>query len=155
MRWFLVMFASAWSLLAGCSSQHEAPGDPAPPEGRDAPAVVAPAEPPKEVVVFRARYYRTKGPCVRIGDALAMPVVDGFEVTEVVGGQLKATRIEVRPFSGGGPAYPKELTDGKVYLLRLTPSDKTKQELREMEKEDGHFVWIDADEIEEHVPGRT
>src|SRR5262245_16730869 len=64
------------------------------------PAEGVPA--PEDGVVFRGKYYRTKGPCIQIGDSLAMPVVEGFEVLGVDRGELSAKRIQVHPLTGSG-----------------------------------------------------
>jgi hypothetical protein len=98
--------------------------------------------------------YQTKGPCIRVGDTLAMPVVDAFSVVENVQGDLKATTIHVRVPSPHGPLYPKQLTEGRTYALRLTPSATTQQQLRGNASEGLSFIWIDGDEIEEQRPGK-
>jgi hypothetical protein len=109
----------------------------------------------REEIIFRASYYRTRGPCFRTPDGgWAMPAVDGFELVEVVRGRLKATRIEVRPLSGRAAAYPKDLVEGKVYRLRWTPSAQTRQQLRKAEKEGDRLVLANGDELEEQPTTR-
>src|SRR5262249_47933565 len=144
-------------VVASCSSNYDSDAD----ATREAETTVVKTpgradlvKPDKGTIVIRAKYYRTKGPCIRIGDAWAMPVVDGFEVVQVVSGTLQATFINVRPLSGGGPAYPKELAEGKIYTLRITPSEQTKKQLLENEKEGWRALRIDGDEIEEKKPGK-
>jgi hypothetical protein len=115
--------------------------------GRPVSTAVTPPE--RGRIVFLARYYRTRGPCLRIGKGWAMPVVDAFEVVQVVKGKLPASFIKVRLHTGGGEAYPRHLTPGKLYTLRLTPSATTRQRLRANEKEGFSSVWVDGDEIED------
>ena len=103
----------------------------------------------KDVFVFRARYCRTRGLCIQIGNSWGMPAVDAFEVIEALKGDLKARSIEVRPLSSGGSGYPKELVEGKVYTLRLTPSDRTKQQFRENKKDGSAYIVVDGDELKE------
>ncbi len=150
---FLVTFSAGVSfLLTGCSSHQDAAIDlPADKEieSADSPIVADQLKQEKEGFVFRARYYRTKGPCIRVGNALEMPAIDAFTVVEVVKGDFKARSITVRALTGGGPDYPKELVEGKVYTLRLTPSERTKQQLREHEKEGYSYLVIDGDELME------
>jgi hypothetical protein len=95
-------------------------------------------------VEVRARYYRTKGPCVQIGDALVMPVVHGFEVVGVEAGALPGRRIEVLPHSGPGPDRPWPLVEGAEYRLRLTLSERTR---REWAQPGRAVLWVDADEV--------
>jgi hypothetical protein len=144
--------AGASLILVGCSAQQDgASAQPGVEEKKPATTAVAAIQvkPEKEAFIFRAKYYRTKGPCVRMGDALAMPVVDAFTVTEVLEGELKARDITVRAFTGGGPGYPKELREEEVYTLRLTPSERTRQQLRENEKELPSHLVVDGEELEE------
>jgi hypothetical protein len=120
-------------------------------EGQDE---IVPVKQEKEVFVFRAKYFQTKGPCIKIGNAIAMPVIDAFEVVEVVKGNLKAKSILVRPFTRGGSAYPQKLTEGKVYTLRLTLSERTKQKLQENDQNGTTYVGIDGDQLEEDEGGK-
>ena len=93
-----------------------------------------------------AKYYKTTGPCIQLGDALGMPIIDAFEVVDV----LKAKSINVRAMTEGGSSYPKNLVEGTIYTLRLMPSATTTEQLQENEKEDeGTFPWINGNEIEE------
>src|SRR5262249_59676926 len=108
----------------------------------------------RERYVICAKYYNMSGTCIEIGGSIAMPAVDGFRVVEVIEGELKATEIEVRPFARGGPAYPRELSEGKVYPLRLTPTERTKRQLLENEQTGNSFVWVDGNEIEEQIAGK-
>ncbi len=82
-----------------------------------------------------------------------MPMIDSFAVVEVVKGNLMAKCIQVRAFTERGRSYPKELIEGHVYTLRLTPKGPTKQQLRANEQDDGSFVVVDGDEIEEEKAG--
>jgi hypothetical protein len=148
----VALLLAVFSFLGGCSSQQEVAGDS--PSANEKGTVTAqeaatPAKQRTEAFVFRAKYYQTKGPCIQIGDTFAMPAVDAFEVVERVKGDLKAKCITVRALTGGGPAYPKKLAEGKVYTLRLSPSERTKQQLRGNEKEGYSYVVVDGDEIEE------
>ena len=156
MRFLSILICSmaVGSFLGGCSSQDEvvtnsrSSNKKIDPER--APQVSAPEMNRKQVIVFRGKYYKTTGPCIQLGDALGMPMIDAFEVAEVLEGNLKAKTIDVRAMTEGGSSYPKEMVEGKIYTLRLTPSDKTTKQLRENEnKEDDTFLWIDGDEIEE------
>ena len=135
-------------LSAVCFSRHDAYPDST--KGTDTAVAI---QPDSARPVIRARYYRTKGPCVRMGDSWAMPVIDGFEVVEVVKGVLKAKSIEVRPFTGGA-TYPKELAEDKIFTLRLTPSEHTNQQVRENAKEGYSYIWINGDELEELIAGK-
>jgi hypothetical protein len=148
----LICSTATFSLVCGCSSQQEVPRDLPVTDEKPGPTpqqVVAPAKQQKEVFVFQAKYYQTKGPCIRVGDALVMPAIDAFEVTKKVQGEFKPKHVLVRALTGGGPRYPKELVVEKVYTLRLTPSERTRQQLRENENEGYSYVAIDGDEIEE------
>ena len=98
--------------------------------------------------VFRAKYHRTTGPCIEMGDTLAMPLVDVFEVVEVLGGDLKIKNIHVRAMTEGGVAYPQDLEEGKIYSLRFRPSESTKKQMSENEEKGHPFLWVDGREIE-------
>jgi hypothetical protein len=139
------------SILGGCSLQNEVVSDVSKPDSNEGtesePKLVTPDE--SEVFVIRAKYYQTTGPCIEIGDTLAMPVIDAFEVVEVLNGDLKVESINVLAMTEGGSTYPKEMEEGKVYTLRLTPSERTTKQLRENQKKGRAFLWIDGDEIEE------
>jgi hypothetical protein len=159
MRRFLILIAYGTpelSFLVGCSRPREitsnvvATKEQEPAEG---PSIAGPVEKEDEVFVFRGKYSQTKGPCLQIGDALVMPAVDAFEVVEVVKGNLKAKLVIVSAFSGGGSGYPKELTEGREYILRLAPSERTTQKLRENEKEGNWSVVVDGVEIKEQKVG--
>jgi hypothetical protein len=160
MRRLTILFmgsTAAFASLVGCSSQQEVTSDSTPVKEEVAAKVqqiAAPGKQGKEVFVFRAKYYRTTGPCIQMGDKLVMPTVDGFEVVEVIKGKLTAKTVEVRPHTGGGSAYPGELKKGKVYTLKLTPSESTRQQLRENETKGYSYVWIDGDELEEQKVGK-
>lgn len=144
--------------LAGCSSQVGV--------GRDSPSAVvetvaasesassAPVTRKKDVLVFRAKYYQTTGPCIQLGDnALGMPIIDAFEVVEVLEGNFKANTINVHSMSEGGSSYPRNMAEGETYTLRLTPSEETPKQLHEKQNKEGDtFLWIDGDEIEEQQP---
>ena len=155
MRWLFVLMCSiaVCSILGGCSSQQEvvrdSPSANPKDEAASAPEVAAPVKQENEVFLFQAKYYRTTGPCIQLGDALGMPIIDAFEVVEVLEGNLKAKSINVRAMTEGGSTYPKEMAEGKIYTLRLTPSERTTKQLRENQKEGYMFLWIDGDEIEE------
>jgi hypothetical protein len=158
MRRLLISLAcstAAVSFLVGCSPQPGIALD-STPEGEPATKApdVSPVKPEKEVFIFRARYYHTKGPCIQIGNDIAMPVVDAFEVIEVVQGDLHAETIKVQPLSAGGSGYPKELVEGKTYTLRLTPSERTKEQLRENQQKGYSWIWADGHEIEEQKAGK-
>jgi hypothetical protein len=154
----LTYSAAACFFVAGCSSQQEAAN--ALPSGKSQQLqtkVAGVAELPKQerdVFVFRAKYYQGKGPCIKIGDSLAMPAIDAFEIVEVLQGDLIAKNVDVRAMTQGGPSYPKKLAEGKTYTLRLRPSEKTKQQMQENRKEGFTFLWVDGDELEEHMAGR-
>jgi hypothetical protein len=160
MRRLLILLMGStvvFSFLAGCWSQQEVASDSIPVrEGEPAKAqMVAPhAKQGTANFVFRAKYYRTKGPCIQMGDKLVMPAVDGFEVVKVIKGKLNVKRVEVRPLTGGGSAYPHDLREGKVYTLKLTPSDNTRQQLRENETQGYSYIVIDGDELEDQKAGK-
>jgi hypothetical protein len=101
-------------------------------------------------VLFRGEYDRTTGPCIDLGDGvLAMPFMDTFRVLEVLEGTLHARIINVRAMTEGGSGYPKDLKEGQVYTLRLTPSADTSRQLREADKDGLTFLWINGQEIAE------
>lgn len=142
--------------LVGCAQQEEVAKESPPasfegePTAQTASEVSAPGPQQNEVLVFRGKYYKTTGPCIQLGNTLAMPIIDAFEVVEVLAGNLKAKSIDVRAMSGGGSSYPQDLAEGKVYTLRLTPSAGTSKQLRKNENKEGlTFLWVDGDEIEE------
>ena len=112
--------------------------------GPDAPRPEANAGDRGPAVEVRARYYQTKGACVRVGDALVMPVVHGFQVVAVEAGTLPGDRIEVHPLSGPGPDRPRPLVEGSEYRLRVTPSERTR---REWAQPGRAVLWVDSDEI--------
>ena len=149
----LACLLTAGSFLSGCSSRSEvdrdSPSANATNEATRDREVAAPVTPEAEVFVFRAKYHQTTGPCIPIGDALGMPIIDAFQVVEVLNGDLGAKSIHVRAMTEGGSAYPKEMATGKIYTLRLTPSDATAEQLREFRNEGVTTVWINGDEIEE------
>jgi hypothetical protein len=171
----LLCSAAVFAFLSGCNSQLDVASESSPAkeqeQAKDKEGLVpvdqeqAAQEPPtgkkvvpveqdKETFVFRAKYYRTKGPCIRIGNGWAMPLVDAFEVVEIVKGDLQAKYIEVRALTSGGSGYPKELAEGMVYTLRLTPTDRTMQQLQENQKQGSSFLCVNGEEIEEHQVGQ-
>jgi hypothetical protein len=79
-----------------------------------------------------------------------MPAADAFEIVKVVRGNLAASFFTVRPLTAHGPAYPRDLADGKTYTLRLKVSRDSLHQLRENEREGYSFLWLDADEVELH-----
>ena len=150
----LIYTTAIGCFLAGCSSQDEVVRDPPSAgiqnESGSVSEVPAPDTQEREVLVFRGKYYKTTGPCIQLGDALGMPIIDAFDVVEVLEGNLKAKTIDVRAMTEGGSSYPKEMEEGKIYTLRLKPSVETSEQLRENEnKTDDTFLWVDGDEIEE------
>lgn len=147
MRWLMILVLGS---LVGCIAQQDnGTAEPAHNDERvNAPVVTEPTVRDKEVYVFRAKYYRTKGPCVQIGNKLAMPMIDAFSVVEVIQGNFHTKSIHVR-HGTGGPDYPESLVEDKVYVLRLTPSPRTKQQLRENETEGYSTLAVDGDELTE------
>ncbi len=95
-------------------------------------------------IIIKAKHYRTMGPCIRMGNALGMPIIDAFEVVEVVKGSLPVNvkHIMVRAMTGD----LENLKGGKVYLLRLTPSADTKSQLRDR-KDDNPWLWVNCNEL--------
>jgi hypothetical protein len=103
------------------------------------------------VAVFQGKFYRMRLPCIHLPDgSWVMPAGDGFEVVRVIRGQLPASLIEVRLFSDKGKAYPENPVPGQVYTLRLTPAERTKQQLRENQTTGRTGLDVDGNEIE-HV----
>ena len=137
---------AAGLLMAGAHAQTQ-PGQP--PDAATVPSAGDPPLPQAEDIVVRARYYWTKGPCIRTGGGWAMPALDAFEVVEVVSGAFRAKHLEVRFRTSGGPSYPRDLTRDKIYTLRLTPAEGTKRQLRENEKEGSSFLCVDGSELSE------
>ncbi len=80
-----------------------------------------------------------------------MPVMDSFRVIAVLKGELKATVVDVRPMSNGGrtTGYPKGLSEGSVFTLRLAPSNDTREQMAENAAKGNSWLVIDAREIEE------
>jgi hypothetical protein len=152
----LISCLAALALLAGCAGLSETSSESSP--GEEATAAVRPANEvvklDRGLIVFRARYYHGRGPCVQVRNGRAMVAEDAFEVIEVVRGKLAASTIQVRYRSGHAEGYPGQLTEGKVYTLRLTPSADTKQQMREIEKEGHSFLHVEGTEIEEEPPTR-
>ena len=155
MRRLLVLMCmiAVGSLVEGCSSQSRVDGDAASADAnkdtKTATEVAAPVTPGKEVFVFRAKYYQTTGPCIQLDEEhLGMPIIDAFEVVEVLEGDMKAKYVNVQAMTEGGSRYPTELAEGEIYTLRLVPSVDTSRQLRESNQEGVTFLWIDGDEIE-------
>jgi len=148
----LVWSLAVFSLFAGCSSRYEAdtasPEGPKPVAAKTPDLVDAAKDDQEETFVIRAKHYQTEGPCIQLGDDLGMPIIDAFEVVEVVEGELKIKNVLVRTLSGPGAKYPQELTEGEVYTLRLTPTKGTRQQIRENEEKGYPWLWVDEDEIE-------
>ena len=127
-------------ILGGCSRQNEIV--------TNEPKLVTPDE--AEAVVIRAKYYQTTGPCIELGDdLLGMPIIDAFQVVEVLDGDFTAKSINVRARTELGGTYPKDMEEGKIYTLRLTPSEGTIKQLRENQTKGHTYLWMDGDEIEE------
>ena len=78
---------------------------------------------------------------------MAMPQVDGFKVLSVVAGYFPASSLEIRPLSGAFPGHSQKLIDGAAYRLVIRPSDRTRQQLREVDSSNGALVWVAADEV--------
>jgi hypothetical protein len=152
----LIGCLAALALLAGCAGLSETSSEPSP--GEEATAAVRPANEvvklDRGLIVFRARYELGRGPCVEVRGGRAMVAEDAFEVIEVVRGKLAASTIQVRYRSGHAEGYPGQLTVGKVYTLRLTPSAETKDRLRENDEKGHSFLHIEGTEIEEERPTR-
>jgi hypothetical protein len=103
-------------------------------------------------ILFKAKYFKTRAPCHRIGDGWAMPIADGFEVIQVLRGTLKPpTEIIVRPRSARGQAYPRHLKSGEVCVLELTPSADTLEQLKERERDGHEWIWVDGNELEQQA----
>src|SRR5262245_49727594 len=90
---------------------------------RAGPSPEAPTD-PAEAVVFRAKRYQTKGPCIKTDDAWEYLAGVGFEVTEILRGDLPVKRLQVRPLTRIG--HLEHPGDGWTYTLRLTPSAETR-----------------------------
>ena len=57
----------------------------------------------RDAFVFRGKYYQTTGPCIQLGEGrLGMPIIDAFEVVEVLEGDIKAKYVNVRAMTEGG-----------------------------------------------------
>jgi hypothetical protein len=150
----LICSIAVSSFLEGCSSPGDAvrdsPSANSRSEAESVSGVCAPVTHEKGVIVFRGKYYRTTGPCIQLGNALGMPIIDAFEVVGVLEGDLKARGVLVRAMTEGGPSYPEGMVEGEAHTLRLTPSDGALRQLRENQDREGYtFLWIDGDEIEE------
>ena len=142
------------SFLGGCSSRDDVTGDPPSGTVENAGEGVSAASSPdtreEEAIVFLGKYYQTNGPCIQFDDAIAMPIIDAFEVVEVLEGNPNVKHVSVRAMTEGGSSYPKDMAEGEIYTLRLTPSAETSERLREAGSEEGFAnLWVDGDEIEE------
>jgi hypothetical protein len=143
------------SICSGCISQQDAAATPQSP-ARENEAVPERHSMDRstengEPIVFRGVYRPSTGPCIELGEGrLGMPFIDTFEVVEVLEGDLATKNVHVRAMTEGGPRYPTELAADKIYTLRFVPSAETSEQMRELEKEDGRFLWIDGNEIEEY-----
>jgi hypothetical protein len=102
-------------------------------------------------MVFQVRYYRERRPCIQIGNGMGMPLVDVFQILRKIKGERRPDRLIVRLHSGHGPSYPEDLTDGKKLTLRLTPSARTIEQLRDYDLE----IVVGGDEIEEVHEGES
>src|SRR5262245_42755128 len=51
--------------------------------------------PEQEVIVFKGKYFSTRGPCVSFGGGHAISICDAFEVTEVLEGKLAVNEVVV------------------------------------------------------------
>jgi hypothetical protein len=142
---------AVFSVVAGCTSSRDAACEPkgdadsASAKSRTRPITFS-GDP--TLVVVRATYRQTKGPCFRDGDAWVMPLVDAFDIAEVLEGKFHAKHITVRLFGEHAPHYPRELVEGNEYVLCLRLSDETKADLREKEEKGYDFLWMDRCEIE-------
>jgi len=122
---------------------------------QEAPPAPAANNPPGQQdaeVVVKAKYFRGKGPCIEgPKGTLAMPVLDMFQVVEVVKGRLATHHFGVR-ISPHATDYPRDLSEGEIYTLRLTLSENSRQQLQENENEGFGFIWVDGTEVHEHRP---
>lgn len=101
---------------------------------------------PADEIVFTAKHYRTKGPCIKIENGWAMPIIEGFKVTNVASGKLlRIDRVQVRPLSRS--THLAGLGDGETCTLRLVPSRDTSERLRRDDKTSADVLWVDGDEI--------
>jgi hypothetical protein len=100
--------------------------------------------------VFRATYHRTLefGPSLNGRGEMAVNC-DTFDVVKVIAGELKATRVEVRGLSPHSSAYPSKLVEGAVFMLKLTASAKTRQEMHDNDANGLRLVYVNGEEIEE------
>jgi len=96
-------------------------------------------------VLFKARHHRGTGPCIPVGNGLARPIIDVFDVVDVVEGSLPKTvrSIQVRAMTG----EVKDGKEGTVQVYRLTPSADTQAQLRAREKDRGSWLWVNATEL--------
>jgi hypothetical protein len=103
----------------------------------------------KETIVFSGKYSPDDSVLLLCSRAppeafIALRERKVFEVTEVTKGDLNAKVVAVSYWNSCAiVARPKELKVGTVYSLRLTPSDATRDSLREHQKSDGRF-WLNA-----------
>lgn len=108
-------------------------------------SIIAQENEADELIVVKAKHIHTRGPCIPIGGGLAMPIIDAFQVLEIVKGSLpkSVTTIQVRALSGNLPNVKK----GEVNVLRLTRSADSKSQLEDRAKDGYTWLWVNAGEL--------
>jgi len=98
-----------------------------------------------DVIVVKAKHFRTTGPCIEMGKTLVMPIIDAFSLTEVVNGSLPESVevILVRALSG----QVKAVKEGEIYLVELAPSADTKSQIKDRAKDGYSWLWVNESEL--------
>ena len=82
-------------------------------------AASSPDTPEEEAIVFLGKYCQTNSPCIQFDDAIAMPIIDAFEVVEVLEGNPNVEHVSVRAMTEGGRPYPKDMAEGEMLHLAI------------------------------------
>lgn len=100
----------------------------------------------KDAITLKAKHYRTTGPCIDLGGgALGMPIIDGFEIVQVVSGSLPKSvkKLEVRALSGD----VGKLKEGETCVVTLNPSADIKSQFQDRAKDGYSWLWVNASEL--------
>ena len=151
----LIGLISLFISLGGCSGPSPPVATPPAPDQSAANPIDAldtslPTDEDIEPAVFRGKLYKATA-CIEQDGVRALYKTDGFEVVEVVQGELREKQISIHPFGLLNQAYPKDLTVGDVYVMKLTPSNSTKKQIiknRDRNPDDRATLWVGAEELQ-------
>lgn len=103
----------------------------------------------RDSYTFKGKYRKMLGPFISRGGGEAALITDVFDLTENVEGMLPVTAISVQPLTPKNAGYPSGLVEGKVYLLRLTPTAATRDRLVAMKSGPDSSIQVTGREVEE------